>query len=120
MKHTLLLLMAIVLLSGCDNKNADFAPQMKNYAYLYQFEAIPGKVKSTHQRLMAEDGTPIFDVDIAFDSQGCISHVKSIGKSGEITEVTREGDQLTGTENDQAVVVTLDQHCALVKKSRPR
>ena len=97
MKHTLLLLMAMIMLSGCDNKKADFAPQMKNYAYLYQFEAIPGKVKSTHQRLFSADNTPIFDVDIAFDAQGCISHAKSIDKTGEITEVTREGDQLTGS-----------------------
>ncbi|HAU5562406.1 TPA: YnfC family lipoprotein [Serratia fonticola] len=119
MKPTLLLLMATIMLSGCDNKNADFAPQMKNYAYLYQFEAIPGKVKSTHQRLFSADDTPIFDVDIAFDGQGCISHVKSIDKAGEITEVTREGDKLTGTENGQDVVVTLNKQCALIKKVTP-
>lgn len=119
MKHTLLLMMAMVLLSGCDNKSADFKPQMKNYAYLYQFEAIPGNVKSTHQRLFSADGTTIFDVDVAFDAQGCITHVKSIDKAGEVTEVTREGDQLTGTENGQDVVVTLDKQCALIKKVTP-
>ena len=119
MKHPLLLVMAIALLSGCDNKSADFSAQMKNYAYLYQFEAIPGKVKTTHQRLFSADGTPLFDVDIAFDQQGCVSHVKSVDKAGEVTEVSRTGDQLTGTENGQDVVVTLNKQCALVKKVTP-
>ncbi len=119
MKHPLLLVMALALLSGCDNKSADFSPQMKNYAYLYQFEAIPGNVKRTHQRLFSADGTPLFDVDIAFDQQGCVTHVKSVDKAGEITEVSRSGEQLTGTENGQDVVVTLNKQCAVIKKVTP-
>lgn len=119
MKKTLLFLSAIVLLSGCKKDEANYYPQMKNFAYLYQFEALPGKVKSTHQTLFAEDGEQLFEVNADFDKQGCLQHVKSVDKEGKVIEVSRNGDQLTGSENGQDVVVTLDKHCAMVKKVTP-
>lgn len=119
MKKSLLCLIATVLLSGCNKDDATYYPQMKNLAYLYQFEALPGKVKNTHQTLFTAEGTQIFDVNVDFDRNGCVAHVKSVGKEGEVIEVSREGDQLTGTENSQNVMVTLDKNCAMVKKVTP-
>lgn len=116
MKKTLLFLLAIVLLSGCDKDDATYYPQMKNFAYLYQFEALPGNVKTTHQTLFTADGQQIFEVNVDFDRNGCPTHVKSVGKEGEVIEVTREGDELKGSENGQDVVVTLDKNCVMVKK----
>lgn len=119
MKKTLLFLLAIVLLSGCDKDDATYSPQMKNFAYLYQFEALPGNVKNTHQTLFTADGQQIFEVNVDFDRNGCPTHVKSVGKEGEVIEVTRDGDALKGSENGQDVVVTLDKNCAMVKKVTP-
>ncbi|MBA0034944.1 YnfC family lipoprotein [Pantoea sp. BIGb0393] len=119
MKKTLLFWSAIVLLAGCDKDAATFYPQMKNYAYLYQFEALPGNVKSTHQTLFTADGQQIFEVNADFDRNGCLTHVKSVGKAGEVIEVSRDGDALKGSENGQDVVVTLDKNCAMVKKVTP-
>ena len=119
MKNGLLLLIAVVLLSGCDKDEATYYPQMKNYAYLYQFEALPSKVKNTHQTLFTADGQQIFDVNVDFDRDGCLAHIKSVGKEGEVIEVSREGDRLIGSENGQDVVVTLDKNCAMVKKVTP-
>lgn len=119
MKKTLLFLIAIVLLSGCNKDEATYYPQMKNFAYLYQFEALPGKVKNTHQTLFTAEGQQIFDVNVDFDRNGCPVHVRSVGKEGEVIEVTRNGEELKGSENGQEVLVTLDKNCAMVKKVTP-
>jgi len=118
-KKNLLFLVAIILLAGCDKDDATYYPQMKNFAYLYQFEALPGKVKNTHQTLFTADGQQIFEVNVDFDHNGCPTHVKSVGKEGEVIEVARDGNTLKGSENGQDVVVTLDKNCAMVKKVTP-
>ncbi len=116
MKKPPLLIAALLLLSGCDNKDDAFYPQMKNFAYLYQFEALPGKVKSTHQTLLDQAGDRLFDITVDFDAQGCPTRVKSIRKEGTVIDVKRAGDRLIGSENGQDVVVTLDNNCAMVAK----
>ena len=56
-KTTIALLLPVLLLAGCKKEEDEgISLKIKNLSFLYQFESIPGKIKSTHQTIFDANG----------------------------------------------------------------
>ena len=126
MKTTAVLLLPLLLLAGCQQEEDEgIARKIRNLSYLYQFEAIPGKLKSTHHTLSGASGEKEHEVTARFDQQGCLTDVDVTSlylindrKIHSNTSLRRDKDTLVGEENGKPVLMKLDGKCNVVSKTR--
>lgn len=119
MKTTaVLLLPLLLLLAGCQQEEDEgIARKIRNLSYLYQFEAIPGKLKSTHQTIFEDNGEKRYDGVFNFDKNGCVTDFEVTNLDIGSISARREKDQLVGEENGKPLVLKLDSECNVLSKT---
>lgn len=117
-KTTIALLLPVLLLAGCKKEEEKgISLKIKNLSFLYQFEAIPGKVKSTHQTVFDANGEKRYDGVFHFDKEGCVTDFDVTNLDVGNISVRRENDRLAGEENGNPVILMLDRQCNVVSKT---
>lgn len=117
-KTTIALLLPVLLLAGCKKEEDEgISLNIKNLSYLYQFEAIPGKIKSTHQTIFDANGEKRYDGVFHFDKQGCVTDFDVTNLDIGNISVRRDKDRLVGEENGRPVELKLDGKCNVLAKT---
>lgn len=118
MKTTIALLLPVLLLTGCKkDEDEGISLKIRNLSFLYQFEAIPGKIKNTHQTIFDANGEKRYDGVFNFDKEGCVIDFDVTNLDVGNISVRREKDQLVGEENGKPVVLKLDNKCNVLSKT---
>lgn len=117
-KTTIALLLPVLLLAGCKKEEDEsISLNIRNLSFLYQFEAIPGKIKSTHQTIFDANGEKRYDGVFNFDKDGCVTDFDVTNLDVGNISVRREKDRLVGEENGKPVVLKLDNKCNVLSKT---
>ncbi|QGU87651.1 YnfC family lipoprotein [Erwinia sorbitola] len=117
-KTTIALLLPVLLLAGCKKEeDKGISLKIKNLSFLYQFEAIPGKVKSTHQTVFDANGEKRYDGVFNFDKEGCVTDFDVTNLDVGNISVRRDKDRLVGEENGNPVLLQLDSKCNVLSKT---
>lgn len=117
-KTTIALLLPVLLLAGCKKEEDEsISLKIRNLPFLYQFEAIPGKIKSTHQTVFDANGEKRYDGVFNFDKEGCVTDFDVTNLDVGNISVRREKDRLIGDENGKPVVLKLDNKCNVLSKT---
>jgi len=113
-------LIAIALISGCNDKNLEYSPQMENYSYIFDFIPVKGNVASFEQTSEIENNVNSGTVKISakFDENGCITYFKKVISAEHYNatdELIMEHDDgiLSGTENGNKTSYRLNEQCEI-------
>ncbi|GEM_PF-1841844 len=116
MKSSLFLLVPVFMLAACDSKEQYSNSNLLALSALYDFEAVKGNVRELNQTLYNVKDEIVHQVVARFEPNGCVSELILDSKMYGKAHLTKQEQQLTGTEQGSEVVFALGDKCEILSK----